>query len=230
MFTLDHVVPWGRSFDEYRRMFALRDDDLARRIVGCGDGPAAFNAEATRRGHRVTSCDPLYRFDRAQIADRIAATCEQVLEQTERNAGEFVWGDVSGIRTVDELRTVRKAAMQTFLEDYEAGKEAGRYVDAALPALPFAADSFGLALCSHFLFLYSSQVSERLHRDGLLEMARVAREVRVFPLIALGGARSPFVETCVRDLAEAGCAVTIERVAYEFQRGGNEMMRILAGR
>jgi len=24
MFTLDQVVLWGRSFDEYRRMFALR--------------------------------------------------------------------------------------------------------------------------------------------------------------------------------------------------------------
>ena len=23
MFALDEVVPWGRSFDEYRRMFAL---------------------------------------------------------------------------------------------------------------------------------------------------------------------------------------------------------------
>ena len=33
-FTLDHVVPWGRSFDEYRRMFALTDDDLNTRILG----------------------------------------------------------------------------------------------------------------------------------------------------------------------------------------------------
>jgi hypothetical protein len=61
MFTLDHIVPWGRSFDEYRRMFGLTDADLARNIVGCGDGPAAFNAEATARGTRVVSCDPIYR-------------------------------------------------------------------------------------------------------------------------------------------------------------------------
>ena len=39
MFTLDKVVPWGRSFDEYRRMFALTEIDLRRTIVGCGDGP-----------------------------------------------------------------------------------------------------------------------------------------------------------------------------------------------
>src|SRR5215471_7275287 len=55
--TLDRVVPWGRSFDEYCRMFALEEPDLARRILGCGDGPASFNAVATRRGLTVTSCD-----------------------------------------------------------------------------------------------------------------------------------------------------------------------------
>ena len=63
MFTLDKVVPWGRSFDEYCRMFLLTDQDLAGRIVGCADGPASFNAEATRLGTRVVSCDPIYAFD-----------------------------------------------------------------------------------------------------------------------------------------------------------------------
>ena len=70
MFTLEQVVPWGRSFDEYRRMFGLSDDDLDLRIIGCGDGPASFNAEATRRGARVVSCDPIYRLETAQIRDR----------------------------------------------------------------------------------------------------------------------------------------------------------------
>ena len=70
MFTLDKVVPWGRSFDEYRRMFVLTEDDLRRGVLGCADGPAGFNAEATRRGMRVTSCDPLYAFSAEQIRDR----------------------------------------------------------------------------------------------------------------------------------------------------------------
>jgi len=30
MFTLEQVVPWGRSFDEYCRMFALSGDGPAR--------------------------------------------------------------------------------------------------------------------------------------------------------------------------------------------------------
>src|SRR5580765_6776496 len=104
MFTLDQVVPWGRSFDEYRRMFALTDDDLDRRIVGCGDGPASFNAEATCRGSAVVSCDPIYRYDAVQIRSRVASTCDEILEQARRNADEFVW---TSIRSVDELGQVR---------------------------------------------------------------------------------------------------------------------------
>ncbi len=47
---LSVVVPWTRSFNEYRDMFALAEVDLEKRIVGCGDGPASFNAELSARG------------------------------------------------------------------------------------------------------------------------------------------------------------------------------------
>ena len=224
MFTLEEVVPWGRSFDEYCRMFALSGADLSGRILGCGDGPASFNVEATRQGHHVISCDPLYRFDLAEIEERLAATYDHVLEQARQNAHEFVWG--GAIRDIDELGIVRLAAMRTFLADYEAGKQAGRYVDAALPALPFADAAFDLALCSHLLFLYSTQLGDAFHHLALTDLCRVAAEVRVFPLLALGGVRSPFVDGCLAALEGAGFVATIERVPYEFQRGGNEMLRI----
>jgi len=223
MFALEQVVPWGRSFDEYRSMFALSNDDLALRILGCGDGPASFNAEATRRGVAVTSCDPIYHWDAVHIRERIVATYDQIIDQTRRNSGEFVW---SSIRSVDELGQVRMAAMEDFLSDYRQGRAAGRYVEAELPKLPFADGSFDLALCSHLLFLYSVQLGEEFHRDSLRELCRVAREVRVFPLLALGGQRSPYVDRSVADLPESGHDVSIERVPYEFQRGGNEMVRI----
>jgi hypothetical protein len=223
MFTLDRVVPWGRSFDEYQRMFALTDDDLKRRIVGCGDGPASFNAEATRRGAAVVSCDPIYRYDGDQIRARIAATREQILEQTRQNADEFVW---TSIRSVEELGIVRMDAMSEFLTDYPAGKSQGRYVDAELPNLPFDDGSFELALCSHFLFLYSTQLGEAFHTLAIRDMCRVAREVRIFPLLALGATRSPLVDLMAQQCDDLGCIVSIETVDYEFQRGGNQMMCI----
>jgi len=119
MFTLDQVVPWGRSFDEYRRMFALSPDDLRGRILGCADGPASFNAEATAVGLTVVSCDPLYRFTVADIRRRIAETTEVIIEQTQRNQQEFVW---TSIRSVEELRQLRSSAMERFLADFEEAK------------------------------------------------------------------------------------------------------------
>lgn len=223
MFTLNEVVPWGRSFVEYQRMFALSDLDLQKRIVGCADGPASFNAEATRRGMRVTSCDPIYRWDASHIRKRIAETYETILEQARTNASEFVW---DCIRSVDELGQLRMSAMREFLSDYDTGKVQGRYIDAQLPRLPFADRSFDLALCSHFLFLYSTQLERTFHRASIEEMCRVASEVRVFPLLELGGGRSPYVEPISDALRGGGFDVAIESVPYEFQRGGHEMMRI----
>ncbi len=127
---------------------------------------------------------------------------------------------------MDELGAVRMAAMRTFLDDYDAGRGEGRYVEAALPALPFADASFDLALCSHFLFLYTDQLGEDFHRAAIRELCRVGREVRVFPLLALGGRPSPFVSAASDEARAAGHEVAIERVPYEFQRGGNQMMRI----
>jgi GNAT superfamily N-acetyltransferase len=223
MFTLDHVVPWGRSFDEYRRMFALTDDDLRGHILGCADGPASFNADATARGLRVVSCDPLYQFDAAAIRTRIDATAPEVLEQTRRNADDFLWDEIGSI---DELRTLRMGAMNTFLRDFEARPSPARYVAGALPRLPFASGAFDIALVSHFLFLYSDQFDASFHVDAVVELCRVAREVRVFPLVMLGGRPSPHLQQVTRALADRGCHAQAERVPYEFQRGGNQMLRV----
>jgi hypothetical protein len=223
MFTLSSVDPWGRSLHEYSRMFVLSEADLSARILGCGDGPASFNAEVTRQGGHVVSCDPLYQFDAAQIRQRVDETYLTVMEQTRRNADEFVWDT---IRSLDELGALRMRAMNAFLDDYPAGKAEGRYVDAGLPKLPFGDGAFGLALCSHFLFLYSAQLDEAFHVASLRELCRVAGEVRVFPLTALGAVPSPHVEPVVAALRTEGFDAVIERVPYEFQRGGNRMLRV----
>jgi len=41
------IEPWGRSFDEYVRMFSLNPADFERKIMECGDGSASVNAELT---------------------------------------------------------------------------------------------------------------------------------------------------------------------------------------
>ena len=76
----------------------------------------------------------------------------------------------------------------------------GGYVAAELPSPPFPEKSFDL-------------------------VCRVAREVRIFPLLALDGRPSPYVANLMDDLS-GSWEVAVETVAYEFQRGGNQMMRV----
>jgi hypothetical protein len=223
MFTLNEVVPWGRSFDEYMAMFALDSADLKGRLLGCGDGPASFNAVATTRGSAVVSCDPIYRCSVAELRRRIADTYEEILEQTRQNAHTFVW---ESIPSVEALGLIRMAAMEAFLADFPSGKSTARYVEAALPELPFKDQAFDLALCSHLLFLYSAQLDTSFHEKSLRELCRVAREVRVFPLLALNGDSSPHLESCIALMRPEGFSVAIDEVRYEFQRGGNTMLRI----
>jgi len=220
-FTLEKVVPWGRSFDEYVAMFALSERDLHARILGCGDGPASFNSLLTQRGGRVVSVDPIYEFSAEQIKARIAQTYDTMIEQTRKNLHEFLW---TTIRSVEELGRLRMSAMEEFLSDYPKGRQEGRYQAGSLPALPFGDGTFDIALCSHFLFLYSEQFSLDFHVRSIVELCRVSREVRIFPLLELGAVTSRHLEGVVGALENLDYAVTIEEVPYEFQRGGNRML------
>ena len=223
--TLNEIVPWGRSYEEYRQMFALTEVDLRQRILGCADGPAAFNAGLTQRGGQVISVDPLYAFTELQIRDRIAATYDTILLQLQHSQADYVW---EAIASVADLGRVRMAAMTQFLADYEAGKQAGRYRPGSLPALPFENDYFDLALVSHFLWLYSDHLSCEFHQQSLRELLRVAREVRLFPLLTLDCQLSPHLSAVTAQLLRDGFTVSRQRVDYEFQRGGNEMLVVRA--
>lgn len=222
-FRLEEIVPWGRSFEEYRGMFALSESDLNERFLGCADGPASFNAELTKRGGEVLSADPLYQFSQEEIRSRIDQVFETVLNETRKNAHEFVW---ETIPSVEALAQTRQNAMNEFLEDYPRGLKEGRYTKAGLPKLFFREQEFGIALCSHYLFLYSPHLSLEFHLASIRELCRVAREVRIFPLLELGAVPSRHLESVNERLCEEGYRIAIESVPYEFQRGGNQMMRI----
>ena len=127
-FSIGRVVPWGRSAAEYQAMFGLDESDLDGRILGCGDGPASFNAEMSAQGDTVVSVDPLYAVSAAAIERRVEETFDEVMDQMRRNAQEFVWTHVP---SVDELGRRRMAAMRRFIADYPRGKAEGRYVGAS---------------------------------------------------------------------------------------------------
>lgn len=218
------IKPWGRSFDEYIRMFSLTPHDLRRKILGCGDGPASFNAELTERGGNITSVDPVYRFSAGQIRQRINETYDEVIGQTRKNQDKFIWQEVG---SVEELGRVRMSAMEKFLEDFPEGLVQKRYVPGELPLLPFGDNEFDLALCSHLLFLYTDNLSLEFHLRSLEELCRVSNEVRIFPLLDVNANRSIYVDRVIEFLRTEKRDVNEVKVAYEFQKGGNMMLRVV---
>jgi hypothetical protein len=220
---LDDIIPWGRTLAEYRLMFSLSDADLAKTILGCGDGPASFNAEMTALGHSVLSVDPVYAFSAESIRQRVQATYDTVISQVRQNADRYVWQQFPN---PDVLGAARLAAMEQFLADYEPGLATGRYLAKSLPDLELVDQQFELCVCSHLLFLYSAQLSQEFHLDSISELLRVAAEVRIFPLLQLDCQPSAYLEPVMQMLEQSGYDATIQPVAYEFQKGGNQMLQI----
>lgn len=220
-FTLQNVVPWGRSFEEYIAMFDLQGEELSQRILGCGDGPAAFNAQFSCIGGKMVSVDPIYAFSAKEIEDRIADTYELVMEQLRKNAADYVW---TSFKDPESVGVTRMAAMRHFLLDYEAGRIEGRYQVGTVENLSFADGEFDLALVSHFLFLYDAQFDREFHVRALVELMRVAKEVRVFPILTLDGRPYPELYYVLRELRRRGFSTSVRKVSYEFQRGGDEML------
>jgi len=149
-----------------------------------------------------------------------------VIRQARQNEEKFVWDRITSL---DELGRLRLEAMSDFLGDYKRGKQEGRYIPAELPDLPFAPSSFDIALCSHFLFFYSDSLSLAFHQQAVDELCRVAQEVRIFPILTYNAEPSPLVAPIAEYARKAGRIVSVEKVPYEFQRGGNLMMKVLNG-
>jgi len=219
------VFLWGRSLDEYRQMFLLSETDLKSKILGCGDGPASFNAEMHQLSHRVVSADPIYALTGEQIRRAFDESHQTILKHCLDRPRNITWSYFSGPEHLGETRT---QVMDRFLQDFPSGRQQQRYVARSLPHLEFPNRSFDLALCSHFLFLYSKRFSVEFHLQAIREMCRVAREVRIFPLVRIDKKPklSRHVKPVIRQLKKEGFDSEIIRTPYEFLRGGNTMLKI----
>ena len=140
---LNQVVPFGRSFDEYVKMFSLSEADLQKSILSVADGPASFNAEGTERGCRIQSVDPLYGFSGKEIRDRFYAVLNGIINQITATPNDWVWRYHTSAKA---LKAHRIQVTERFCADYEAGKKAGRYRFGELPTLTDPDDRYELSL------------------------------------------------------------------------------------
>jgi hypothetical protein len=220
---LEKIIPFGRSLDEYVKLFNLTETDLHKAILGIGDGPASFNAEGTKLGYQITSIDPIYSLTANQIQNRFYEVVDNVITQVEQTPNDWVW---EYHKSPDDLRKNREKALALFCDDYELGKQKGRYKVGELPCLNYSDQTYELGLCSHLLFLYSEQLDIKFHIDAVCEMLRVCQEVRIFPLITLNLQPSPYLPIVVETLEGKGYQCELQPVIYELQRGGNTVLKI----
>jgi N-acetylglutamate synthase-like GNAT family acetyltransferase len=221
-----NIKVWGRSFAEYVKMFELTANDLRKKIIVCADGPSSFNAAMWKKGKKIISIDPIYSLKKDELSQRIIESADDIIIQINSNKDSFTW---DSIKSINELMQKRLSAMNIFLDDYESGLSEKRYLAQSLPKLNFNNKTFDLALCSHFLFLYSSLLSFDFHVQSIKELLRISDEIRIFPIIDFNGKVSSHLDNIIHELIKTGYKPEIWTVDYEFQKGANTMLFIKKG-
>jgi hypothetical protein len=219
--SINGLKALGYSIDDYIKMFALSDDEIAMRILDCNPGIVAFAAQMHQQHHPVLASDPLYSQPIATIKTLIAKAQDQLLTDLQENPHRYT----VSFNAAQNILADHKKAVEVFLADLPEGLKEGRYATASLPQLPFKNEQFDLALSSHYLFTNES-LSFEFHLEAIQEMARVANEVRIFPLVTAKGELSRHIGDIVSRLQMLNLGVEIKGVVFELQHRGNAMLRV----
>lgn len=207
------VLVSARSLGEYVDMFGLDESDLRRRILDCPGGAASAVAEICAGGGDAVAVDPQYARGAEELRTRILEDVDRAVAHLQRREVDYDW-DVRG--GVIGHETVRRGAAEQMLAHMAAEPE--RYIAGALPGLPMADDSADLVLCSHLLFTYADRLDAADHVAAIVEMARVAPEVRIYPLVDHAGNPLPeLVRSVIAKLKKERLTSRIEPVVRPFQ-------------
>jgi hypothetical protein len=219
---IDKVVLLGRTFDEYRRMFALDQQTLEREVIlDAASGVSSFCAEGNALGYNITASDAIYSISPDEIEAKCAEDLRQVMAKLPPIADLYIWEEFADVKA---LTRQRERAYQAFLPDYRR-YGASRYVPTVYPESSFATDAFTLTLVSHLLFLYEDQLDHAFHRTTLRELLRITSdEVRIYPITNLRGKRSIYVDQLMADALFEDYDFVVVPVDYEFLKNATEML------
>ncbi|AUH72290.1 SAM-dependent methyltransferase [Legionella sainthelensi] len=219
------LVLWGHSVDEYREMFDLSQEDMNSRILEYGCGPSAVNAQQFHEAHQAVSCDPLFVLDKDTLSSKAIMIFAQMADEVRKEQEQFDFSRNGGL---EQLLEYRQEGMKSFFADYEKGKAEGRYLGAADYHLPYPDFSFDFALSAHYLFADLEDQTVDFHLNVICELARVAKEVRIFPLNDMEGKSSELLGPVLLQLQKQGYGVEIREVDYHLHKSENAMLRVWA--
>lgn len=215
------LVLWGHQPTDYEEMFGLSSDDLQKKILEFGSGPSAINS----RLPQVVSADPLFVLDKDTLFSKTSLLFAQMLEEVQQNQERY---DFSAHGGLERLVWQRKKGLASFFADYEMGLEEKRYVPVRDCTLPFSDFQFDFALSSHYLFAGLDNQTVDFHVQLIKELARVAKEVRIFPIIDRYGNSSEFLGPVLLALQNSNYGAELKEVQYSLQSAGNAMLRVWA--
>jgi hypothetical protein len=208
-------------------MFDLSEQMLSKSILEYGCGPSAVNAELQQEySGKIISIDPLFSDVMPQLKHVAEEAFDVRVAQVLKDPGQF---NVESYGGMDAFLAGRRAGMNLFFKDYDLGVSEGRYkplLDDAM--LVFDDFSFDLALSSHYLFAGANEQSIDMHLNSIEELARVAKEVRIFPLFEREGTPSALIGPVLLGLQQANFGAEVREVSCALYPEGNAMLRVWA--
>lgn len=221
---LENIAITGRTFGEYSTFFDINLENLrGKKVLDCPSGASSFVATLKQEDIEAKGVDIIYEFDKESIGQQGIKSIEKIYKDTS-------WMDVYNMdfyKTKENHKLHRESALKYFIDDYNSQD----YIFAELPKLPFEDDSFDILLSSHLLFVYDDRLNFNFHKDSIVEMLRVAQEVRIFPLVDFKNSRvneeknfSPFVYQLLEDLPNFKCEIL--KTNFEFQPRANCYLKI----
>ncbi|MBA4696444.1 MAG: hypothetical protein H2069_03515 [Legionella sp.] len=215
---------WGYRTDEYLKMFDLTLDPT-KRFLEFACGPSAFNQDLHHHAGEVVSCDGLFEMDKEALNHCVETSFHEVTAklalQPTLNLKEY--ND-----NLETLINMRQKGLQLFFADYPKGKDEGRYLGIDHAKLPFDDFSFDIALSAYHFFVNPNIGDLDSYLNILKELARVAKEVRLFPLVDCRGEPSPLLGPVLLGLQQQNYGIEVKEVPYNLQPNGNAMLRLWA--
>lgn len=213
-------VFWGHTAADYQKMFDL--EAVPNRVLEFASGISTFNLECAQKVE-VQSLDPRFALD----ADTLKCKAELIFHDMKNCIAQYPkrydFKDYGGL---EAFMQTRFDGMRRFFDDYEAGLAEGRYRAINDLNLPYDDFYFDLAISSHYFFAGLTDQDATFHIRMLQELARVAKEVRIFPLIHSDGSTPPELGPVLLALQQAGYGAEVRSIADPIEPQGNAMLRV----
>ncbi len=225
--SLQYTHYWSHTLAEYQAMFNLLDLKPCASILHYRAGSSSLAAELAASQHAVTAVDPFYVNSYTELKEKSLRHFKLAMEEIACFKDQFSWRFFENYQALEEAW---QKALELFFADFEEGQQVGRYIAAEPLALPFETGQFDIALSSYSLFNLSAEpkASKEFLLQPIKALCRVAREVRIFPLLDARGEISPLLGPVISQLQQENYSIELKQVSFDFQPGGNAMMCVSA--